>query len=74
MLLKEYLGREREVLAGVANGTDEEVNDALHGAGLNGMGAKKGRMNEYHSRMDDGWAEMVTTLEGFDYARYGIQI
>lgn len=73
MLLKEYLGREREVLAGVANGTDQEVDDALHEAGLNGTGAKA-RNNGYHSRMDDGWAEMVTTLEGFDYGRYGIQL
>ena len=73
MCLKEYLGREREVLAGVANGTDEEVDNALHEAGLYGTGAK-GRTNEYHSRMDDGWAEMVMSLEGFDYARYGIQV
>ena len=73
MLLKEYLGREREVLAGVANGTDEEVDDALHEAGLYGTGAK-GRKNGFRSRMDDGWAEMVMSLEGFDYARYGIQV
>ncbi|KAL9129569.1 MAG: hypothetical protein Q9175_007266, partial [Cornicularia normoerica] len=73
MLLKEYLGREREVLAGVANGTDQAVDDALHEAGLIGTGTK-GRNNGYHSRMDDGWAEMVTTLEEFDYGRYGIQI
>ncbi|CAF9917692.1 hypothetical protein IMSHALPRED_003722 [Imshaugia aleurites] len=73
MLLKEYPGREREVLAGIANGTDQEVDDALYEAGLDGTGTK-GRTNGYLSRMDDGWAEMVTTLEGFDYARYGIQI
>ena len=73
MLLKEYVGREREVLAGVANGTDQEVDDALHGAKLDGTGTK-GRTNGYHSRMDDGRAEMVTTLEDFDYGRYGIQI
>ena len=73
MLLKEYLGREREVLAGVANGTDQEVDDALYEAGLDGTGTK-GRTNGYHSRLDDGRAEMVTTLEGFDYARYGIQL
>ena len=70
MLLKEYLGKEREVLAGVANGSDQQVDDALHEAGLNGTGAK----GRYRSRMDDGWAEMVTTLEGFDYGRYGIQV
>lgn len=73
MLLKEYHGREREVLAGVANRTDQEVDNALYEAGLHGTGTK-GRTNGYQARMDDGWAEMVTTLEEFDYGRYGIQV
>ena len=50
MLLKEYLGREMEVLTGVANRTDQEIDDAPHEAGLNGTGTK-GRTNGYHSRM-----------------------
>ena len=67
-LLKEYRGREREVLAGVANGTDEEVNEAMMEAGA------RGRMIGRPGRMDDGWAEMVLTLEGFPYARFGVEL
>ncbi len=50
MILKEYWGREREVLAGVAHGAGDE------------------------RLMDDGWAVLVNSLEGFDYERYGIEV
>ncbi len=51
MLLKEYVGREKEVLARVADGIGQGVDDALHETGENGTGTK-GRTNRYHSRMD----------------------
>ena len=73
MVLKEYMGREKQVLAGIAHGTDQERGDALYETRAHGTGTKS-RINGYHPRMDDGWAEMVTTLEGFDYGKYGIQI
>ncbi|KAL6719391.1 hypothetical protein ACLMJK_003630 [Lecanora helva] len=50
MVLKEFKGREREVLAGIANGEGDVSN------------------------LDDGWAVLVETLEGFDYGRYGIEV
>lgn len=60
-LLKEYKGREAEVLAGVANARKDDDNDE--------GGEDAGRMGV----IGDGWATRVTTLEGFDYGRYGIQ-
>lgn len=68
-LLKEYAGREREVLAGMTNKSvkqDETVREALEEAGAEGR--VKGRVG----RLDDGWGEMLKTLIGFPYARYGI--
>ena len=67
-ILKLYLGREREVLAGVAHGYEWEVEDALVDAGVRktGVGRK--------ARLDDGWAVMVGSLEGFDYEGYGIEV
>lgn len=65
MVLKEYRGREREVLAGVAHGNcgeEEDVAGARRG-GKGGLG-----------RLDDGWAVLLDSLEGFDYGRYGIEI
>jgi len=47
-LLKEYKGREKEVLAGNAHGG-------------------------HVGREGDGWAELRGTLEGFPYAKYGIE-
>jgi len=72
-LLKLYRGHEREVLAGLASGsTDQELDDALEG-----MEAEKGARKAGKgglARMDDGWAVLVETLEGFEYARYGIDV
>lgn len=56
MVLKEYRGRESEVLAGIVPGTD----------GVKGVVGR--------GRLDDGWAELVETLEGFSLERYGIPI
>lgn len=51
MALKEYRGREREVLAGIAHGSGDDV-----------------------SKLDDGGAILVSSLENFDYGRFGIQV
>lgn len=70
-LLKEYMGREREVLAGMTNKSvkqDETVREVLEEAGADGR--VKGRVG----RLDDGWAELLKTLVGFPYARYGIGV
>lgn len=68
-LLKEYRGREREVLAGIANGiaVDEEVEGVMDGAGVEEEGVGPGRL-------DDGWAVLVESLEAFDYGRHGIEV
>lgn len=70
-LLKEYVGREREVLAGTTNmivQQDDTVREALEEAGAEGR--VKGRVG----RLDDGWAELLKSLVGFPYARYGIGV
>ncbi len=66
-LLKEYRGREREVLAGLTGAQrDDDVVMALKEAGA--AGRVKGRPG----KVDDGWAELLTTLESFPYCKYGI--
>ena len=70
-LLKEYTGREREVLAGMTKKIvkhDETVREALEEAGAEGR--VKGRVG----RLDDGWGELLKTLVAFPYARYGIGV
>ncbi|KAL8854360.1 MAG: hypothetical protein Q9221_000847 [Calogaya cf. arnoldii] len=68
-LLKEYKGREKEVLAGLANGGgDNQVKKVMQEAAVGGEGKGRG----WPGRRDDGWAELVPSLEGFQYSRYGI--
>lgn len=63
-LLKEYRGREEEVLAGIANGFfGEEEGDAL----IRGKRGPPGVVG-------DGWAELRQSLEDFPYAKYGIDL
>jgi len=57
-LLKEYEGREKEVLAGLCGEHESE-----------GERTEDGKVGE----LDDGWAVLVESLEKFDYARYGIE-
>ncbi|KAL8669775.1 MAG: hypothetical protein Q9168_005653 [Polycauliona sp. 1 TL-2023] len=68
-LQKEYRGREKEVLAGLANGGgDEQVKEVMEEAAVGGEGKGRG----WPGRRDDGWAELVPSLEEFQYSRYGI--
>ena len=67
-LLKEYAGREKEVLAGItAKHQPDIVRDVLEEVGAEGR--VKGRSL---GRVDDGWGELLKTLTDFPYARYGI--
>jgi pseudouridine-5'-monophosphatase len=72
-LLEVYRGREEEVLAGLTGEhKDEEKSEAeqeaerLQSLRLQDSG-RPGKLN-------DGWGELLHTLEGFPYERYGIVI
>ncbi|KAL2010993.1 hypothetical protein VTN00DRAFT_3711 [Thermoascus crustaceus] len=72
-LLEEYKGREEEVLAGLTGEhKDEEKSDTekeaeeLQSWRVRGSG-KPGEIN-------DGWADLLYTLEDFPYERYGIVV
>ncbi|KAL8714333.1 MAG: hypothetical protein Q9220_001664 [cf. Caloplaca sp. 1 TL-2023] len=68
-LLKEYKGREKEVLAGLANGGgDEQVKEVMKEAAVGGEGKGRG----WPGRRDDGWAELLQSLENFPFKKYGI--
>lgn len=65
-LLKEYKGREKEVLAGLANAQqDAEVKHAMAEAGADG------RVTGQPAKVDDGWAELVHSLEDISWTKYG---
>jgi pseudouridine-5'-monophosphatase len=66
-LLGEYRGREKEVLAGA---TGEVKQADLERAGASKFEGSPGCVGE----VDDGWAELVPSLENFDYEKYGIQV
>lgn len=67
-LLAEYAGREKEVLAGkTGEHKDEEVLDHL---GPSSFAGSPGHVGE----IDDGWAEMLPSLENFNFEKYGIDI
>lgn len=66
-LLKEYKGREKEVLAGLANfQQDAEVKHATVEAGA------EGRVTGRPGKVDDGWAELVHSLKDLSWTKYGL--
>lgn len=65
-LLNEYVGREKEVLAG-RTGEHDEVEMERHGTST--MKGSPGHVGE----IDDGWAELLHTLEDFMCEKYGIE-
>ena len=69
-LLKIYAGRKAEVLAGIT-GMQKDANEVE--AALDKAGAK-GRVLGRPGTVGDGWAELLTTLKGFPYERYGIKV
>lgn len=72
-LLEAYKGREDEVLAGLTgehkeeekSGAEKEAEE-LQAWRLQGAG-RPGELN-------DGWAELLSSLEDFPYEKYGIRI
>ena len=67
-LLGVYRGREKEVMAGRTSlHKEEEVLEHASGPPIEGSPGKVGEV-------DDGWAELVESLEGFDLGRYGIEL
>jgi len=66
-LLEIYQGREEEVLAGRTGEHKEEELEHAEGVPLAGSPGHVGEIG-------DGWAEMLATLEHFDYLQYGIEI
>ena len=71
-LRREYLGREKEVLAGLTGEhkeqqeKDREIGVVAH----DGSKRKTGRPGE----IGDGWGRLVETLEGFPYRGFGIGV
>ena len=67
-LLEEYKGREKEVLAGLTGQLkEEEVVDSDVIEDELGLKEKPGEI-------DDGRAELLLSLEGFSFQRYGIDV
>lgn len=66
-LLNVYKGREEEVLAGRTGEHKEDDVDHAEGIPIAGSPGQVGEIG-------DGWAEMLTTLEEFDFAKYGIEV
>ncbi|EUC28928.1 hypothetical protein COCCADRAFT_40638 [Bipolaris zeicola 26-R-13] len=70
-LLVEYKGREKEVLAGLTGEykeTDEEKKKKAEELALQGE-----RQIDTTMQIDDGWAWLYSTLEGFPYDTYQIE-
>ena len=65
-LLNEYVGREKEVLAGR---TGEHKAAEIERHGISTIKGSPGHVGE----IDDGWAELLHTLEDFKYEKYGIE-
>ena len=68
-LVKEYKGREKEVLAGLTGEhKDERVESRLRDAGPEGKGSGS------PGKIDDGWGQLLETLQDFPYHKYGINV
>ncbi|KIY01880.1 uncharacterized protein Z520_02018 [Fonsecaea multimorphosa CBS 102226] len=66
-LLDVYTGREEEVLAGLTG--EHKEDDLDHTEGVPLMGSPG-----YPGEIMDGWAETLTSLEEFDFSKYGIEV
>ena len=66
-LLDVYRGREEEVLAGRTGEHKEDDLDHTEGIPLSGSPGQPGELM-------DGWAELLSTLDEFDYSKYGIEV
>ena len=68
-----WRGREGRVLAGRSGEGDDGGESGVDG-GVEGP--REDEVSGERSRLcsEDGWAEMLVSLEGFDYGRYGIRL
>lgn len=66
-LLAECKGHEKLVLAGQSTLFGVDMDASKDDSSVLDVQIHK-------SEVDDGWAKMLTTLEGFDYASYGIDV
>lgn len=75
-LLNEYKGREDEVLAGLTGQhKEEEKSEAEKEAqALQSERLVRGQSAGKPGQLNDGWAQLVHSLENFPYERYGITI
>jgi pseudouridine-5'-monophosphatase len=66
-LLEVYKGREEEVLAGRTGEHKEDDLEHSEGIPLSGSPGKPGEL-------EDGWGKLLSSLEDFEYAKYGIDV
>lgn len=71
-LLKEYRGREEAVLAGLMGEHKEEVQERNESLGVAGQDGEV--RSGAPGSVGDGWGVLLETLEGFPYARFGIEV
>lgn len=69
-LLEEYKGREADVLAGLTGEHKEDEEEELRHTEVQVVQGK--RRVGMPGEVDDGWAELLPTLEEFPYHRFGI--
>lgn len=70
-LLREYAGREEQVLAGLMGEHKEiEQKNEEIGVATQGGDVQKGAPGE----IGDGWGVLLKTLDGFPYERFGIEV
>ncbi|KAI9756912.1 MAG: hypothetical protein M4579_003666 [Chaenotheca gracillima] len=77
-LLNEYRGREKEVLAGLTGTHKEDEGQKTVAQVKDDIKGKEERTGERvpgaPGAIDDGWADLLDSLETFPYERYGIQL
>lgn len=71
-LLKEYKGREKEVLAGLTGEHKEDEEEQLKHTELEVMQGK--RRVGMPGELDDGWGTLLESLVDFPYEQFGIQL
>jgi pseudouridine-5'-monophosphatase len=69
-LLEEYHGRERQVLAGLTGQHKNEEHLARESDEVVGQNC----LRDSPGAVDDGWGELLLSLENFPYEHYGIKI
>lgn len=68
MILREYRGREAQVMAGKTSNAEDGKVVVSHVVTETGVR----RLHGWPSTIGDGWTEQVESLEDFSYERYGI--